>query len=50
MELYKKATAIDIKIYGPDHTDVAIDYNNMAGLYKAQASSCEKPPSCLAVR
>ena len=50
IDLYKKATAIDLKIYGPDHAKLATDYNNMAGVYKAQASSCENPPWCLMVR
>ena len=36
IELYKKATAIDLKIYGPGHAELATDYNNMAGLYQQQ--------------
>ena len=34
--LYKKATAIDLKIRGPDHPKLAIRYNNLAPVYKQQ--------------
>ena len=43
IELLKKATAIDLKIYGPDHAELATDYNNLAGVYQDQASSHENP-------
>ena len=36
IELFKKATAIDLKIYGPDHPKLAIRYNNLALAYKQQ--------------
>ena len=32
MPYYEKALAIDIKVYGEEHPDVAIDYNNIAPL------------------
>ena len=38
--LYLQALAIDEKVYGKDHPDVAIDLNNLAGLYKAQVRFC----------
>ena len=48
--MLKKAMVIDLKIYGPDHSNLAIRYNNMARVYQDQASSCENPPLCLTVR
>ena len=34
--MFKKATAIDLKIYGPDHPDMARDHNNLANVYRTQ--------------
>ena len=34
--LFKKATAIDLKIRGPDHPKLAIRYNSLALAYKQQ--------------
>ena len=34
--LYKRSLAIDEKVYGPDHPEVATDLNNWAGLLEAQ--------------
>ena len=34
--MFKKATAIDLKIYGPDHAELATDYNNLADVYREQ--------------
>ena len=39
LELYKKVMAIDIKSLGKDHPDMAITYNNLAGLCKDQVST-----------
>ena len=36
--LYRESLAIDKKIYGDEHPDVATDLNNLAGLLKAQVS------------
>ena len=36
IELFKKATAIDLEIHGPDHAELATDYNNLAGVYQDQ--------------
>ena len=37
--LYRESLAIDKKIYGDEHPEVATDLNNLAGLLKAQVSS-----------
>ena len=34
--LYRQALAIDEKVYGKEHPEVATDLNNLAGLLKAQ--------------
>ena len=34
--LYQRALAIDEKVLGPDHPDVAADLNNRAGLLESQ--------------
>ena len=34
----EQALAIDKKVYGEEHPDVARDLNNLAGSYQAQAS------------
>ena len=34
--LYLEALAIDEKVYGEDHPEVATDLNNLALLYKTQ--------------
>ena len=34
--MYKRSLAIDEKIYGPDHPEVATDLNNWAGLLHRQ--------------
>ena len=48
--MYKKAIVIGEQTLGKDHPKLAIRYNNLASVYKAQASSCENPPWCLVVR
>ncbi|CAB1118954.1 unnamed protein product [Ectocarpus sp. CCAP 1310/34] len=35
--LYERSLAIDEKVYGPDHPEVATDLNNWAALYEVQA-------------
>lgn len=34
--LYERSLAIDEKVYGPDHPEVATDLNNWAALYEVQ--------------
>ena len=48
--MYKKAIVIVEQTLGKDHPKLATRYNNLAGVYQAQASSCELPPWCLMVR
>ena len=36
IELFKKATAIGLKIRGPDHPKLAVRYNNLALAYQDQ--------------
>ena len=48
--MYKKAIVIGEQTLGKDHPKLAIRYNNLAGVYQDQASSCENPPWCLMVR
>ena len=48
--MYKKAIVIGEQTLGKDHPKLAIRYNNLADVYQDQASSCENPPLCLAVR
>ena len=43
-EHYTRAIAIDECALGPDHPDVAIYLNNLAGLYKAQGRMAEAEP------
>ena len=50
IELYKKAIVIGEQTLGKDHPDVATRYNNLAGVYKAQACSCDNPRLCPSVR
>ena len=37
-EMYRKALAIDIKVYGENHTEVATDLNNLADLLQTNVS------------
>ena len=39
--LYDRALAIDRKAYGEDHPEVAVDLNNLAGLYSKQGRLAE---------
>jgi hypothetical protein len=39
-EHYRRAIHIDEQALGPDHPDVAIYLNNLAGLFKSQAGGC----------
>jgi hypothetical protein len=39
-----RSLSIDERIYGADHPDVAIDLNNLAGLYKSQGRYSEAEP------
>ena len=50
-ELMKQALAIDKKVYGEDHPEIATDLNSLALLLKAQASpnflgTLLEPPCC----
>lgn len=38
-ELYRRALAIDEKVFGPEHKEVATDLNNLAGAVMAQVMS-----------
>ena len=38
----EKALAIDIKVHGEEHPDVAVSYNNIATLYQAQVRVVER--------
>ena len=42
--LYKRALAINEKVLGPDHPDVAISLNNLAGLFDTQGQYVEAEP------
>ncbi|CAN0192932.1 unnamed protein product, partial [Ectocarpus sp. 12 AP-2014] len=42
--LYKRSLAIDEKVYGPDHPEVATDLNNWAALLEAQVRLSEAGP------
>ena len=37
-DLYNKSLEIELKVYGPDSTQAASSYNNLAGLYRQQVS------------
>ena len=38
LALYKRSRAIDEKVYGPDHPQVATDLNNEAALLQSMVS------------
>ena len=40
LQLYDRALAIDEKVLGPDHPDVARDLNNKAGLLRQMVGCC----------
>ena len=42
--LYERSLAIDEKVLGPAHPDVATSLNNLAGLYQAQGKYAEAEP------
>ena len=42
--MYQRALAIDEKVHGPNHPDVARDLNNLAGLYFSQGKYDEAEP------
>ncbi|CAN0557886.1 unnamed protein product, partial [Ectocarpus sp. 12 AP-2014] len=42
--LYERSLAIDEKVYGPDHPEVATDLNNYAALYEVQGKYAEAEP------
>jgi tetratricopeptide (TPR) repeat protein len=42
--LYKRALAIDEKVLGPDHPNVAIRLNNLAWLYQEQGRNAQAEP------
>ncbi|CAN0234238.1 unnamed protein product [Scytosiphon promiscuus] len=42
--LYKRSLAIDEKVYGPDHPEVATDLNNWAGLLESQGKLEDADP------
>ena len=39
---YKRSLAIQEKVLGPDHPDVAASLSNLAGLYRAEGRYTEK--------
>ena len=45
-QLYRRDLEISENALGPDHPDVAITLNNLAGLYKAQRKYDEAEPLC----
>jgi tetratricopeptide (TPR) repeat protein len=50
---YRRAFAIDSKVLGPEHSEVATDLNNLAGLYRAQGHDDDAEPlyrQALAIR
>ena len=50
LEFFEKALAIDMKVNGDSSVEVATTLNNIADVYKDQASPCENSPLRLAVR
>ena len=45
--LFKESLAIDKKVYGDEHPDIATDLNNLAELLRTQVRTFLQIPRCL---